>query len=374
MLQSKEMIASELRRLSKFNHNVVKAARAGNLQDMEENLKEGDINFQDNYGWTPLMWATYRGNLDCVEALIARGATSTKKSKDGWPALCIAVSLNNIDAVKTLLTDRIGNINIKGNAGLTPLMMACGLGHFAMCQLLLKEGARVNQQSFNGLTALMRAADTGNLGIAVLLLFHSADPRIRDKDSHDAIYWARRKGHAAIADVLADWPGVPELKRTGRSPLDWAEENLKQEIVELLIDWKERATRRKKSRNITHQIGKKVLPADLVFVEDLAGGQSCAVCGRHGLPEAWHDPVKNLWICKLCELEDDDDADAEIPEADGSMGTEELAAQKAKDDGSAATKMLEKQEVVRPKGKEGEGEAITPTPAPAPAEDSDAKE
>ena len=70
--------ASELRRLSKFNHNVVKAARAGNLQDMEENLKEGDINFQDNYGWTPLMWATYRGNLDCVEALIARGATSTK--------------------------------------------------------------------------------------------------------------------------------------------------------------------------------------------------------------------------------------------------------------------------------------------------------
>ena len=92
------------------------------------------------------------------------------------------------------------------------------------------------------------------------------------------------------------------------------------------------------------------------------------------MPEAWHDPVKNLWICKLCELEDDDDADAEIPEADGSMGTEELAAQKAKDDGSAATKMLEKQEVVRPKGKEGEGEAITPTPAPAPAEDSDAKE
>ena len=95
------MIASELRRLSKFNHNVVKAARAGNLQDMEENLKEGDINFQDNYGWTPLMWATYRGNLDCVEALIARGATSTKKSKDGWPALCIAVSLNNIDFAGT---------------------------------------------------------------------------------------------------------------------------------------------------------------------------------------------------------------------------------------------------------------------------------
>ena len=68
MLKSKEMVASELRRLNKFNHNVVKAARAGNIQDMEENLKEGDINFQDNYGWTSLMWATYRGNLDCVEA------------------------------------------------------------------------------------------------------------------------------------------------------------------------------------------------------------------------------------------------------------------------------------------------------------------
>lgn len=305
----------EMRRLRKFNHNMIVAARAGDMSKLVENMKEGDVNFQDNYGWTCLMWATYRGHLEVVEHLIKSDATSTKKSKDGWPALCIAASMNNIDAVKTLLLDRVGNINIKGNAGLTPLMMAAGLGHFAMCQVLLKEKCRVNEQSYNGLTALMRAADKGNLEVAMLLLFHSADITIKDKDRHDAIYWCRRKGHEAMAGVLRDWPGIPELKRTGRTPLDWAEEHLKQEVIDLLEDWKDRATQKKMSINLTHQVGVKVLPAELYWREELAGGNSCVVCGRHGLKEAWQDPVKNQWVCKMCEIGDDEDVEGGFEDA-----------------------------------------------------------
>jgi len=305
----------EMRRLRKYNHNMIVASRSGDMSLLVENMKEGDVNFQDNYGWTCLMWATYRGHLEVVEHLIKANATSTKKSKDGWPALCIAASLNNIDAVKTLLLDRVGNINIKGNAGLTPLMMAAGLGNFAMCQVLLKEGARVNEQSFNGLTALMRAADKGNLEVAMLLLFHSADIKVKDKDLHDAIYWCRRKGHEAMAGVLRDWPGIPELKHSGRTPLDWAEENLKQEVIDLLEDWEDRALVKKKSINLTHQVGVKILPADIIWREGLAGGNGCHICGRHGLKEAWQEPVKNLWICKMCEVGDDEDVEADVEDA-----------------------------------------------------------
>ena len=85
-----------------------------------------------------------------------------------------------------------------------------------MCQLLLKEGARVNEKSFNGLTALMRAADTGNLGIAVLLLF-TLQTLVSAIKTRMTPFTGRDEGHTAIADVLADWPGVPGCA-TGRAP------------------------------------------------------------------------------------------------------------------------------------------------------------
>jgi hypothetical protein len=85
------------------------------------------------------------------------GAVVMCFKQDGWPALCMAASLNNIKIAKTLLTCRVANVNIQGNVsepvhcmhctvqgtddrlqgGYSSLMVASGLGHFAMVQVRL---------------------------------------------------------------------------------------------------------------------------------------------------------------------------------------------------------------------------------------------
>ena len=62
MIQTKEMIEGEMRRLKRINHQLIMWARAGDLEEVDYLLAEASINFKDTHGWTALMWATYRAN------------------------------------------------------------------------------------------------------------------------------------------------------------------------------------------------------------------------------------------------------------------------------------------------------------------------
>ena len=63
MIQTKEMIEGEMRRLKRINHQLIMWARAGDLEEVDYLLAEASINFKDTHGWTALMWATYRKNV-----------------------------------------------------------------------------------------------------------------------------------------------------------------------------------------------------------------------------------------------------------------------------------------------------------------------
>jgi len=300
MIKSEDQLAAEMRRLRRLNHALIKHARAGEIDEVHECLKEGEINFKDAYGWTALLWATYRNDKEMVALLVEKGATSTIKDNQDWPALCMAATLGFFEVAEILLTDRVANINIKGNGELTPLMMASAVGNLDMVQLLLKKKARPNQQSSRGLTALMKACEKGHLPVIITLLFYGASIAIKDKDGKTAMNWARRRQHTVIVDLLKDWPGVPSIKRVGLSPLDWAKENLKEEVVELLEDWKEQATPKCTTDMRKVQTGNTVTDLDCVWAEDLAGGDSCDECQRHGLRRAWYGQSLGVYLCEFC--------------------------------------------------------------------------
>ncbi|KAK6976675.1 hypothetical protein BgiMline_023113, partial [Biomphalaria glabrata] len=61
-------------------------------------------------GWTPLMWACYKGNTNVVIELLDRGA----------------------------------NPNVKADHNMTCLSWAAGRGHTEIVKLLLDKGAKVN--------------------------------------------------------------------------------------------------------------------------------------------------------------------------------------------------------------------------------------
>ena len=62
------------------------------------------MNRRDNEGETPLYWASWKGHLEVVRALIAAGADVNKNNYDGMTPLSMALAKNHTQ-VADLLRD-----------------------------------------------------------------------------------------------------------------------------------------------------------------------------------------------------------------------------------------------------------------------------
>lgn len=108
-----------------FNIYIRIAARNGNVNLIPSIISSNelylpDINSTDVYGHNALYLAVKRGHKDIVEKLIKLGAL----------------------------------VNLPDNNGLTPLMVASFLGNHEICQILLNNGAKIDQKDRRNLTAL----------------------------------------------------------------------------------------------------------------------------------------------------------------------------------------------------------------------------
>ncbi len=124
-----------------------------------------DVNAINQAGETPLMLAALKGRIDWAESLLARGALV---NEPGWNALHYAASGPSPDLVSWLLA----------------------------------KGAEIDAPSPNGTTALMMAAGYGPLTSVERLLKAGADPTRRNQQGLSAADFARRAGHAKLAQQL----------------------------------------------------------------------------------------------------------------------------------------------------------------------------
>ena len=99
------------------NEELITAASAGNIQDVENALKAGaDVNAPEEGGYTALMNAALFGYKDIVEFLISKGA----------------------------------NVNAETAWGATALTRAAQNGDRVMVELLISNGADINKYATNG--------------------------------------------------------------------------------------------------------------------------------------------------------------------------------------------------------------------------------
>lgn len=83
---------------------AIHAIETENSADLVNALTHGAYaNIRNGAGWTPMMYAVARGDLDLVKKILKYGPDLNRTENDGWTALHFAASTGNLDIVKLLL-------------------------------------------------------------------------------------------------------------------------------------------------------------------------------------------------------------------------------------------------------------------------------
>ena len=188
--------------------------------------KGADVNARasnDSNNDTALMLAAERQSASMVKQLLAKGANVRDYNKHGRNALHRAQArpLDNEDAVRKeivgmiLENDREGLINLKCNAGKTPLHLASESGNTPIMEFLLTQGADIEAQDCGKRTSLILAIDSGWPKAVELLLDWGAEQDVEDLMGRTPHRIARRGvgGSREIQALLDKAKKSPRMRR-----------------------------------------------------------------------------------------------------------------------------------------------------------------
>ncbi|MGU3375335.1 ankyrin repeat domain-containing protein [Chryseobacterium sp. M5A1_1a] len=149
--------------------SIFDIARSGTVSEVKELMKQNPdiINQTNDGGFSPLILACYRGNIEVAKYLIDHVKNVNYKSKEGTALAGLAVKYNK-DLVENLL-QKNADPNIADDTGYTPLFWAVKFGNKELIELLLKYKADKSVKDSMGMTPFEYALKTNNKDIINLL-------------------------------------------------------------------------------------------------------------------------------------------------------------------------------------------------------------
>jgi uncharacterized protein len=156
----------------KKNLDIFEAAALGKL-DRVKNLITSDNSQGSSYspdGFTALALAAYLGQQEVTEYLIANGAdvNAIAKNPTGFTALTGATANNHTEIAKTLVNHG-ANVNHRYEEGVSPLMEASLNGNAELAKFLLEKGADPNAKTKDGKSPLSFAKEKNHFAVVDLL-------------------------------------------------------------------------------------------------------------------------------------------------------------------------------------------------------------
>jgi ankyrin repeat protein len=152
-----------------------------------------------------LVQALDSGRYACARVLVQRGVAQELV----WERVGLHTAIQHGLASRELVAWRHGEVNEKGQQGVTPLMMACRQGQVDLVQALLEHGARVDATDDEGATALFYCTDddTGTV-VAKTVLLAGANPNHShqkwQKGGVTPLMMACRQGQVDLVQALLE--------------------------------------------------------------------------------------------------------------------------------------------------------------------------
>ncbi|KAL9824214.1 LOW QUALITY PROTEIN: ankyrin repeat domain-containing protein 24 [Geothlypis trichas] len=180
------------------------AATRGNVDCLEAMLAHGvDAMTKDSSGYTALHLASKHGHPQCVSKLLQASCPVDVADGSGRTALHLAAASGCISCSE-ILCDFKAPLNSKDKDGCTPLILAAKMSHSELCRYLLHRGAAVNCRDLQGRTALMLACESGSVDTVEVLVSAGARVGVVDATGHDAAHYGLATGNALIQHLLQE--------------------------------------------------------------------------------------------------------------------------------------------------------------------------
>lgn len=206
------------------------AAGRGDLEALKAHLARGlDVNAPlrgqnaDRQGMTPLMSAVISAGSETVKALIGLKASVNAKSDDGFTALHFASERGTLANLQALLKAD-ANPELTNQAGETPLMLAARAGSVDKVLALMTAGASVTPRDKMGNSAVAYAAASNADALVVkVLLDADSDPNVADIQGITPLMKAVERGDVQKVVALLNAGAVLRAKdAAGRTAMDRA--------------------------------------------------------------------------------------------------------------------------------------------------------
>lgn len=189
-------------------YRLTAAMKMPNLQTISGVKKTPD----NSKNPTALMLAAQNGDLAELKRLIKSSAKIDETDTDGKTALFYAILNDEIYAAQILIAANV-NVNHVANGKATPLMTAARFGRDQIIPLLLRAGAKINEQDKFGKTALMWATEA-DIETVNEILKGKPNLHLKDEKGETAIVQAIQRGNFNAKEVVA------ALLKNGANPND----------------------------------------------------------------------------------------------------------------------------------------------------------
>ena len=189
---------------------LMAAIMGGDVEIMEhllENMSIDEINHQNNFGNTALLYAVEKGHYDICKKLIKKGVDIYVTDKDRRTVLIMAAMGGGATIMEHLLENMsIDEINHQDNFGNTALLYAAWNRHYDICKQLIEKGADIHVIDKDRRTVLIMAAMGGGATIMEHLLENMNIKKINHQDrfGNTALFYAAWNRHYAICKQLIE--------------------------------------------------------------------------------------------------------------------------------------------------------------------------